>query len=305
MMRMFCLMLSLSFMLMPIYIGLADEVPFFDSEKGYVFTEPHAHPDMECLTHCDAPSATGVSSPGSQTAPVITRSAPDAAGNVVYTIAYQSQGSLSLLLNDPNDYSWEDSCFFAIEDYRAFDYQTGKHFSPTDELITHNAELKKDTEMQQVLARLDVEVSWGQDTTTRQGDQWLYQLPATIHNVLTLTAPADYEDLILGLRIQGVSLDAYETMDYWDGNVNEWEFIRLSEYAAYETLQKGSRGDAVWALQQRLVELGYLSGGVDGDFGSGTERAVIAFQRAAGLQSTGIADDQTQKAMFAPGAPAA
>ena len=44
----------------------------------------------------------------------------------------------------------------------------------------------------------------------------------------------------------------------------------------YEFLARGSSGDAVEALQLRLVELGYLSGKADGDYGPRTEQAVEA-----------------------------
>ena len=72
---------------------------------------------------------------------------------------------------------------------------------------------------------------------------------------------------------------------------------------AYAALQKGSKGDDVRALQQRLKDLGYLQGGVDGDFGKGTAGAVSAFQKKAGLPENGVADDATQKALFADDAP--
>ena len=73
--------------------------------------------------------------------------------------------------------------------------------------------------------------------------------------------------------------------------------------ATYETLQKGSKGDAVRTLQKRLKELGFLSGSADGDFGKGTAGAVSAFQKKAGLPENGVADDATQKALFADDAP--
>ena len=73
----------------------------------------------------------------------------------------------------------------------------------------------------------------------------------------------------------------------------------------YATLQKGSKGDDVKALQQRLKDLGYLTGSVDGNFGKGTAGAVSAFQQKAGLTANGVADDATQKALFADDAPAA
>ena len=69
------------------------------------------------------------------------------------------------------------------------------------------------------------------------------------------------------------------------------------------TLQKGSKGDDVKKLQQRLKDLNYLSGSVDGDFGNGTASAVSAFQQEAGLTVNGIADEATQNALYADDAP--
>lgn len=75
--------------------------------------------------------------------------------------------------------------------------------------------------------------------------------------------------------------------------------------ADYQTLQKGSKGDDVKALQQRLIELNYLSGTADGDFGGKTTSAVELFQSTVGLTANGIADAATQEALFASDAPKA
>ncbi len=53
-------------------------------------------------------------------------------------------------------------------------------------------------------------------------------------------------------------------------------------------LQRGSQGDGVVALQQRLSDLGYYKSGIDGDFGRRTEEALILFQRANGLAQSGV-----------------
>lgn len=72
-----------------------------------------------------------------------------------------------------------------------------------------------------------------------------------------------------------------------------------------ETLQKGDKGDEVIALQKRLIELNYLSGSADGDYGNKTKSAVELFQKEANLSATGIADTETQQALFAEDAPVA
>ncbi len=52
-------------------------------------------------------------------------------------------------------------------------------------------------------------------------------------------------------------------------------------------LARGSKGDEVRELQTALVQLGFLSGAVDGDFGGMTRSAVTAFQQSRGLPQTG------------------
>lgn len=54
-------------------------------------------------------------------------------------------------------------------------------------------------------------------------------------------------------------------------------------------LKKGSSGEKVEKLQQRLFELGYYTGDIDGDFGEMTEKAFKLFQKQAGLTVDGIA----------------
>lgn len=67
---------------------------------------------------------------------------------------------------------------------------------------------------------------------------------------------------------------------------------------AYTELARGARGEHVKPMQQRLKDLGYLTGTVDGDFGGGTERAVSAFQSQHKITVTGIADVETQELLF-------
>jgi hypothetical protein len=63
------------------------------------------------------------------------------------------------------------------------------------------------------------------------------------------------------------------------------------------TLQRGSTGPEVTALQQRLTELGFDPNGIDGQFGPGTEAAVRAFQQANGLVVDGIVGPATRAAL--------
>ncbi len=59
------------------------------------------------------------------------------------------------------------------------------------------------------------------------------------------------------------------------------------------TLRKGVQGADVGELQRRLAELGYYTGSIDNSFGSGTLKAVKAFQQKNGLSADGVAGSQT------------
>lgn len=68
-------------------------------------------------------------------------------------------------------------------------------------------------------------------------------------------------------------------------------------------LQKTAYIRAVAVVQKRLIELGWLDGEADGVFGQGSFMATGYFQLAAGIQATGKADVDTQKALFSDSAP--
>ncbi|MEG1605895.1 MAG: peptidoglycan-binding protein [Clostridia bacterium] len=73
--------------------------------------------------------------------------------------------------------------------------------------------------------------------------------------------------------------------------------------AKYVRLESGASSARVKRLQNRLRTLGYYSGTCDGNFGSGTETAVKRFQKAVGLNQTGVATVALQEKLFSSSAP--
>src|SRR5438034_5559266 len=69
------------------------------------------------------------------------------------------------------------------------------------------------------------------------------------------------------------------------------------------TLQINSFGPLVNALQQRLKDLGFDPNGIDGKFGSGTQTAVMDFQKSKGLQVDGKVGPDTMAALQLGAAP--
>ena len=78
--------------------------------------------------------------------------------------------------------------------------------------------------------------------------------------------------------------------------------VRAAGYVEQDTpepaLGTGSRGDKVTRLQERLKALGYYDGEIDGQFGQGTQEAVIAFQMKNGLDADGYAGEKTQALLY-------
>ena len=71
--------------------------------------------------------------------------------------------------------------------------------------------------------------------------------------------------------------------------------VATADPDAARTLTLGMTGNDVYALQERLIELRYLSGVADGVFGAETQAALIAFQKNNSLTADGNAGSTTLK----------
>ena len=99
-------------------------------------------------------------------------------------------------------------------------------------------------------------------------------------------------------RIYGYGRPAYDAIDTKVDEPAETTAPVKQETAKKESVynvaipmvQKGSEGKTVKALQLLLIGYGYSCGsyGADGDFGSATKKAVIAYQKANGLEDDGV-----------------
>ena len=64
-----------------------------------------------------------------------------------------------------------------------------------------------------------------------------------------------------------------------------------------DILKLGSTGKDVERLQKRLQKLGFPPGNIDGDFGPGTQAALIAYQKSKDLLADGVAGPRTLKSL--------
>ncbi len=70
----------------------------------------------------------------------------------------------------------------------------------------------------------------------------------------------------------------------------------------YAVLREGDTGQYVYDLQERLYDLSYYKGRIDGRFGPNTTAALVSFQSAHGLTADGIAGSATQTKLFSSSA---
>ena len=73
--------------------------------------------------------------------------------------------------------------------------------------------------------------------------------------------------------------------------------ITLAQTAQAAAYRRGSSGQTVRTIQEKLIRWGYLDGTADGIFGSKTEAAVKLFQKKNGLTADGIVGPATLKAL--------
>ena len=96
-----------------------------------------------------------------------------------------------------------------------------------------------------------------------------------------------------GLSVDGVAGYDTQVKLYSESAITYTGAIAGGTVQSFTTLRKGMKGDAVTALQQRLIALGYLNDDADGYYGTNTAEAVYAFQKANGLVRDAIAGAKT------------
>ena len=67
----------------------------------------------------------------------------------------------------------------------------------------------------------------------------------------------------------------------------------------FDIVRPGDRSDDALKVQERLKELGYYNGKLDGSFGTGSVNALKAFQKANGLDPDGVCGIKTRAILFA------
>lgn len=134
---------------------------------------------------------------------------------------------------------------------------------------------------------------------SKEGAEYEYAYAAGIDSELNAVYEgASVEGYVVGLIKKNdqpllVYLKDAENPLWFD--LNSRAPVRIDEEEVLTTLMRGDINEDVRVMQQALIDMGYLEGAADGNFGRKTEAAVGAYQAAMGLRATGIADSATLK----------
>ena len=278
-------------------------------ENGFHFVEPHAYKGqrnglkekagakdsrVECSTYI-----------ATMEKPTITRSLPDREGYVTYTVKYTLKSGAEF--EGPKKVKdWGITVntheFCVLDQYTGQRIKLGDTATKRDETkkSSEKTEFYVDGELVTISSNKRVKVKWGDYSWIEYEDSWFGTTELTVQMRIRLRVPADYDGLVIGMNPRWVTegkhreKDEYNNdVEYWDDfeNIEDWEFIRLSDWAEFEELKRDSEGDSVKTLQRALRDLGFLSGKITGKFDKNTEKALRAFQKEHELPKTGVLDE--------------
>ena len=142
-------------------------------------------------------------------------------------------------------------------------------------------------------------------TNLRSGAGMSFQVVTRLNKntVVTILSTSTDSEGTIWYRITSADKSGYVRGDMLRSLTNDESAGLINGViSSYKVLKVGSRGSEVTALQQALINKGFLAQGeADGIYGSKTMAAVKAFQSASSLTANGIADATTQAKLYGTG----
>lgn len=104
------------------------------------------------------------------------------------------------------------------------------------------------------------------------------------------------DQLVYGIRRKDVYPTKAEFLSYRESTTSAPTGMARAQ--PQKIAEKGDRGQSITNIQEKLIELGLLSGEADGIFGNLTEDAVKTYQRVMGLEVDGVVWESTYDALI-------
>ena len=126
------------------------------------------------------------------------------------------------------------------------------------------------------------------DADRPEGDWWVIEARGVMYGVVKTKLNSR------GWNRWGLMTKYFDYLEAGQGDAPKYEF-------GHREMSKGDTGADVKALQEALISLGFSCGkwGADGEFGSATRSAVVAFQTANNLAADGFVGPKTVAAINA------
>ncbi len=126
-------------------------------------------------------------------------------------------------------------------------------------------------------------------------------MPAPNRNWIPLASLAATIVLVIAVIVAAISLNRKQAELTYEQSITPAPTLAPPTIFARPTealIRTGSIGPEVVQLQQRLFDLGYYQGEMDGQFGGGTRGAVEIFQAQHGLKADGLAGAETLAMLY-------
>ena len=212
--------------------GLPGNIPFAEA-KGFRFTD--SDDDITVPTdYILADGLTCICSNGNLDFEGITCTEPDVDGYVTVTIHYSVWGVDTI--SGPKDFEKNfgeyDNGYGMpytreYNDVTFVDYYTGRILSPAYGWETEIGQ-KTDIEYESNMWQIDLHESGENNSLNgwvNGAKAWLMQWHVNFETIIRM--PKDYDGLLFGMNTKTLHIGDYG--DVWEGNSNEWVFVRISD----------------------------------------------------------------------------
>ncbi len=234
----------------PTEVPTPTPVPPFGELMGWEFSEPEAM-ELGTTQYTDAAEAQYLPITASLTRPTITREAAEE-GYVIYRVSFAETGNISFSYNTKETSSF--GYVFRTRSYDAYDYYTGLELPNKDLYAEDGQTVSFEGEPCVITVDGKQVFIWYSEIMSVEWDDYVYtgldktheQVDRVGHGTFTylIKVPAEYDGIVLAICPQRLpviddedpfgyseSQEESQEVKYWEGNAEEWIFLRLSDLA--------------------------------------------------------------------------
>ncbi len=208
----------------------------FAVARGLSIGSPATYSSLPATPVCSDPDVTTLPSTCTISAPSISTSAPDASGNVTYTVSYNVTTKCHLGTTKAEPVATPYTIWY--ESYNVYDYYTGStYFAPhldtvggqTSDGASATGEHNGQSFSVTCQASAQKLAEAGSDWVESQSAEYTYEIHSDMVYRITMTvrAPANYDGLMLGLNVVDAPNPSAAASSLTSGSLSHYRFVRL------------------------------------------------------------------------------